>query len=234
MADEITTVDSTEVENVRVAGDDIVVAAEALVVESTADCERASLIVAGGTALLTTIDGLFQKPTKKAHEAHKSIKGLWNEMRNPVAVAVTSAKKKVGAYHDQLERDAEAARRLEAERLRKVEEDRRLAAAVAAEDRGQPEKAEEIIEAPPAPTAKPLIITPPPPKVAGLSKQKVYSGRVVDLPAFIQWSLDTLSFSEYFTLKQSVLDRAISKRKGDVTIPGVEVQTETQMKSKKV
>ncbi len=35
-------------------------------------------------------------------------------------------------------------------------------------------------------------------------------------------------------MKQSVLDRAIQKKKGDVTIPGVEIHTQTTVQTKKV
>jgi hypothetical protein len=231
---EIIKVDPAEVEEMRPKVDDICVAATNLRVESAADCEIASGIIAAGTALLEYIDGKFQKPTAAAYVAHKEIKGLWNEMRNPVSVAVTTSKGKVAGYHDQLRRDAETARKLEAKRLAAQDEERRLTAALAAEDRGQNERAENIISAPAPVLSKPLIITPPPPKTAGLSTRPVYSGKIIDLPAFIQWSLDTLSFSEYFILKQNVLDRAIQKMKGDVTIPGVEIEVTTGVSSKKV
>ena len=223
-----------QIDKAEVEKHDIIIQAQALAVESAADLEIASVLMQGGNALLKEIDAIFKEPTAKAYDSHKSIKGAWNELRNPVADAIKSIKRKVGGYHDQLRRDAEAARKLETERLRQQEEERRLSAAVALEERGQTEMAESLIEDPPPEMPKPLITTPPPPKVAGLGTQLKYTGRVVDIRAFVGWVLDNCAFTEYLDLKQGALDRAIQRRKGDVTIPGVEIHEETVVKTKKV
>ena len=230
----IENLDPGKIDKAEVEKHDIIIQAQALAVESAADLEIASVLMQGGNALLKEIDGIFKEPTAKAYDSHRSIKGAWNELRNPVADAIKTIKGKVGGYHQRLEADAERARQLEAKRLRDQEEERRLAAAVAAEERGQAEKAEEIISAPPAPTAAPLITTPPPPKVAGIGTSDKYTGRVVDIRAFVEWVLDTCAFTEYLQLKQGALDRAIQKKKGAVTIPGVEIHKEVQVASRKV
>jgi hypothetical protein len=227
-------VNEQAVEQLDIASNDLTIRAAALVVDDKASLEVASSMLAGIKALLKEVDDVFKPPAQAAHAAHKSILDARRKVETPIKVAETDVKAAVATYHNELRKAAEAARKLEAERLRKQEEERRLAAAVAAEDRGQNERAEKLIAEPAPVLSKPLITTPPPPKVAGITTQDQYTGKVVDLPAFIQWSLDTLSFSEYFDLKQSVLDRAIQRKKGDVTIPGVEVHKQTMVKSRKV
>lgn len=227
------TVDSKKVEKVAAEKVDIVVRAADLRIENKGDLEIAAALMQGGNGLLKEIDGIFKEPNDAAYKAHRSIKGAWNNLRNPVADAIGVIKDKVAGYHRQIEADAEKARKLEAARLAKLEEERRINAAVAAEERGQSERADAIIEKEPEPI-KPLITTPPPPKVKGITTQDKFSGKIVDLPAFIQWTLDTLSFTEYFELKQGVLDKAIQRKKGDVTIPGVEIVKDIQVGSRSV
>lgn len=227
-------VNEKAVEHLDVQSNDITIRAAALVVEDKASLEVASLMLQSIKVLLGEVDDVFKPPTQAAHAAHRSILDARRRVETPLKTAEVDVKAAVATYHNAIRKAAEAARKLEADRLRKQEEDRRLEAALAAEKRGQDKTAERIIEAPAPVLSKPLITTPPPPKVKGISTRTAYSAVITDLPAFIQWSLDTLAFSEYFDLKQSKLDAAVQRKKGDVTIPGVEIREQTVVASRKV
>jgi len=227
-------VDPKAVEHLDGESSDITIRAMALVVSDKASLEVASAMLQGIKLLLQEVDEVFGPPTKAAHAAHRSILDARRKVETPIKVAETDVKAAVATYHNQLRKDAEAARKIEADRLRQQEEDRRLAAAVAAEARGQDEAADRIINAPPPEPVKPLITTPPPPKVAGIGTRQAFTGKVVDIRAFTEWVLDTCAFTEYLELKQGALDRAIQRKKGDVTIPGVEIHEQTVVASRKV
>lgn len=206
---------------------DIVAAAATFTVTVPADLETASFLIAGGNELLKEIDAIFEDPTRKAFAAHKSIKGKWNEMRNPVDAAVKAFKREVGGYHNKLRLKEEAERREAEAKKRKEEEDRRLAAAAALEDAGHNEVAEEMIETP-APVRKPMISTPPPPKVKGITTTVKYTADVVSFPEFVAWVMVHAEW-DLLSVNQSKLNALAKSKKGEFEVGGCELVTDTQV-----
>lgn len=224
------TIDESAVAQVELAKGDIVLSAETFQITCPADLEMAAYLIEVGNKLTKEIDGLFKEPKQKAHEAHKSITGLWNDLRNPVVAAVKQIKAVVGQHHDEIRRKADAERREAAAKAAKIEEDRRIAAAIAFEKRGEQEKAEQLINAPAPPPSAPVISAPPPVKVKGISTRVVYTGRVTDPASFLGWCLEKGRFEEFYQLDQSALDAMLQKAEGDIDIMGLEVHSQTVVK----
>ena len=225
-------VDETAIEKINVETGDVEAAAEHLEISRVADLELGSFLLTGIKGLIKEADNLFGPNIKRWNQGHKEAIADLKKIKGPLLEAERTVKGKVAAYHMAQRRLADEARRVEAKRLADLEEERRLRAAVALEERGQQEKADAMIEAPAPVAPAPLITTPPPPKVKGISTSEKHTGRVVGIREFVEYVLDTSAFSEYFQLKQGALDRTIQKAKGKIEIPGVEIKTETVVASR--
>jgi len=221
------------VEAAEQQSNDIVSRAHALTINNPADLEVAAGLMQAGNRILSEIDGIFKEPTAAAYATHRSIKEKWNELADPVKAAITTIKNRVKLYHQKIEADARAARAAEETRLRKLEEERQLEAAIKAEEKGDTEKAEEIISAPVVPSRKPLITTPPPPKTSGIQKQTTYHAVVRNLNQFVAWCQETGNV-RYLTPNQMLLDRLAREGKGTGPMPdGVERVEDITIKSVK-
>ena len=122
---------------------------------------------------------------------------------------------------ERVEAEARAVAEVETERLRTAEEDRRLAAATAAEARGDHESAERIIAAPiVVPTVAPAIaFTPPtasnaPPRVEGIASRMDWDYEVVDA---------ALLPREYLVVNDKAIRGVVRALKDKTSIPGVRV-----------
>lgn len=123
---------------------------------------------------------------------------------------------------ERLEAEARAAAEVEAARLRKAEEDRQLAAAAEAEARGDRAAAERIIAQPivvPAPTPV-VVFSPPPVEVAAPPKVEGISARVkwyftIDDPALVP--------AEYKAIDEKKIQGVVNALKDQTRIPGVRV-----------
>ena len=109
----------------------------------------------------------------KAHEAHKEAIAQRNKVDEPLVKAEYIIKPKMATYIREQERKVEEERiRREAE-ARSVEQEQKLAEAVAAEEGGDTQEAEAILN---DPTPAPAFVDPTPavPKVSGISSKKDY------------------------------------------------------------
>ena len=164
---------------------------------------------------------MFADPKKKAQEAHKSIVAAEKQQLEPVERAESIVKQKMAAW-ERAERDRIMAerRRLEAE-ARKRDEDRRFAAAIAAEEAGKKAEAEAILE---RPAPAPVVKMPEAPKVEGISYRTTYSGTVVDKAAFIRWIAENPEERGHFVLfNQSAIDSRAREMRGAFNLPGCEL-----------
>jgi len=221
------------VEAAEAQSTDIVARAHALQINNEHDLEVAAGLMRAANVILGEIDGIFKEPTSAAYATHRSIKGKWNELADPVKAAITTIKNRVKTFHRNLEIEAEKARKAESDRLAKLEEERQLEAAIKAEESGDVAKAEEIISAPVVPVRKPLISTPPPPKTEGIQKQKTYKATVRNLRDFVAWCVANNEV-RYLQPVQPLLDRLAAENRGESPMPdGVDLVTDLIIKSVK-
>jgi len=225
----MTELQKDRVDNLTERGSDIVANAEAVSINTADDLVRGSDLLAVIKTFRKEVAETFDKPIADAHTAHKSVLAARKKVEAPFISAERVVKAAIGGYHDRLRIAAEKERRAAEAEQRKRDEDSRLAAAVILEEAGETKVAEAIVDAPPS-ERKPMIAkTPPPPKTAGVTTQVKHRGVVNDLYAFVAWALATSSIGDYLTIKQGDLDRMIQRKNGEVSIPGLEVVTETQV-----
>lgn len=127
--------------------------------------------------VLKEVDERFDKPIKDAHATHKSILALKKDITTPLIQSEAIYKRKMGDYRMEQEHKA----REEADRLRKIEQEKAEAAkieqAAKLESEGHNEEAQRVIESPVIVQA-PIVRVPP--KVEGVSTRKVWKYRIVD------------------------------------------------------
>jgi hypothetical protein len=222
--------DQAKVKVVERDADDIVVRAGTLAVANKKDMDYASAMMSGIKALIEQANDVFDPPIAAAHASHKAALAAKKKITDPLQRALTSVKVKVAAYVNEQERIATAARRAEEERLRKRDEELRLAEALRLEEEGKAEQAEQLIDTP-AKIAAPIIMTPPPPKVEGISTAKKYRAEITDVDAFLGWAMAQGSFELFFNVNQSALDRLARERKETLDIPGVKLIVDRVVRS---
>lgn len=125
------------------------------------------------------------KPAKDAaHDAHKRVCTLEKTVAEPLTLMENHLRRQISTYSAEQERIrcAEEARlRREAEeQARKEAEERQLQEAIAAEQNGNKEAAEQILAAPVEVVAPPIVLEKTVPKIAGVSTRKVFKFRVVN------------------------------------------------------
>lgn len=145
---------------------------------------QAATMLQGIKALRTKIVETFGPHVKRAHEAHKALVGEQKAAEAPLLEAENTLKAKMVEY----ERAQEAIRLVEQRRLealaRAAAEERRLAEAVAAEEAGEADVADEILDEAPADIV--VQVAPMTPKVDGISYRVTWAGELVDLAALVQ------------------------------------------------
>ena len=125
------------------------------------------------------VEERFAEPVSAANKAHKALTALRDSVLAPFRSAETTIKGKLGTYQAEVEQ----ARRIEAERLRKQAEAQaeadRIQKAQDLMDKGDLKACEQTLNAPIAPVAI-KVVTPEPPKVAGLSFREEWDFEIVD------------------------------------------------------
>jgi len=140
--------------------------------------------------LLAEADRVFDPVISAAHAAHKSALAAKKEVTDPINQADTIVRRAMSSYSsEQLRRQREEQERLRREELAKreaamrAEEERRLSLAMAAEQAGNKELAEEIVSQPApvieAPAATMVSAPIAAPKVDGVSTREVWRWEVV-------------------------------------------------------
>src|SRR5574343_346479 len=163
-------------------------------------------------ALIKEIDGTFKPLADKAFQAHRSITAKWKEVKQPLEDAKTYLVNQVKAYQRKVREEAEAEQRRLAEIARKQEEERRLAEAIEAEQCGNVEEAQAIIEEEmfvPTPIVRPDV-----PKVDGRKYATKWSWKVTDINKVPR---------EYLIVDQIKMNGIVRAMKGQTRISGIEV-----------
>jgi len=163
-------------------------------------------------ALIKEVDGTFKPLADKAFQAHRSITAKWKEVKQPLEDAKTYLVNQVKAYQRKVREEAEAEQRRLAEIARKQEEERRLAEAIEAEQCGNVEEAQAIIEEEmfvPTPIVRPDV-----PKVDGRKYTTKWSWKVTDINKVPR---------EYLIVDQIKMNGIVRAMKGQTRISGIEV-----------
>jgi colicin import membrane protein len=138
-----------------------------------------------GKEIEKLIKATFEKPKEVAFKAHKEMVAAEKEYLEPIQKALDTVNGKVLAFKAEQDRKArEEAERLAAE-ARRLEEDRKLHEAAAAEAAGDKEAAEAILNEPTAPVA--IAVESDVAKVAGVGTRSTWSAEVHDLKALVKW-----------------------------------------------
>jgi galactitol-specific phosphotransferase system IIB component len=189
--------------------------AKQITIKTMADYTRASDIIMSIKAIRKKITDTF-KPIKQKMDAAKQ------EVLDQEKAADAPLKEAEAWLSPQIiewNREQERIRKAEEDRLRaiaqKEEEERQLAAAVAAEQSGNKEEAEAIIETPVQ--AAPVIVPKAVPKVAGMSIRENWKFRIIDEKKIPR---------EYLKVDEVKIGQVVRAMKSAANIPGVEVYNE--------
>lgn len=168
-------------------------------------------------AMRKEVDDTFNPVIYAAHRTHQEAIGAKKKIETPLIAAENLLKRGVSDYQFKKEQERiEAQRKLEAA-ARKIQEDRIIAEAAAAEKDGDPQLAAEILNAP-VPSV-PVILPSPVIKVDGISRRENWQFRIKneqDIPR------------EYLMVDESKIRKIVKALKKDAEkhIPGIEVYDE--------
>ncbi len=189
------------------------VAVDGLTVRDEAGYMEADGFVHRLTKSRKTIIAWFQPIVTAANLAHKTATAKRAEALLPLDEAdrIVTTKMREWRVRDRAEKEAKA--REDAERLRKVEEERQLRLAAEAEAQGDAALAEQIIEQPV--TVAP--VEPVPVKGDGVSWRTDWKWRVVDEDKIPR---------RYMVVDEKRIGGVVRALKADAQIPGIEVYSE--------
>lgn len=190
--------------------------ARALAITTPESYQSAADYLKAIEALRKKVNEVFGPIVKAAHAAHVEAKRQQNLADGPLFEAKTILSIAMGNYQvaqEAIEREKAEARAAEA---RKQEEERRINAAVEAEQAGDKATAEAILSEPVlnVPVAVPEPATP---KVEGVSIRENWKFEVVN-PLLVP--------REYLMPNETLIGATVRARKGQIEIPGVRIYAE--------
>lgn len=157
-----------DTKEVEAQGANLLKRATDLVVKDDVSFQMAGEIMLDAKKCQKAVEWLYAESISMAHKLHKSLCAKSNLLSAPAISAELTAKRKMGTYQQEIERD----RRAEAERLQRQAEAQaeaeRIAKAQDQMDKGDLAGCEKTLEAPSAPVVV-RVETPEPPKMAGVS-----------------------------------------------------------------
>lgn len=210
----------------------LLTAATALVIDSPEAEQAAWKIVNGIAALKERIEDDFAASKKAAHKAWKAVcaqeQGHLAGLIEPnriVRAKIEAWKLEQDRLRKKAEEDARAA--AEAERLEKVRqaEEQVLAEAGKAEEAGDTELAQEILEAP-------LVVEPVAP-IAPVAESEKVQGAGVMVKVWCFEVVDARKVPrDFLTVDLKAIQRAVATLKQEAEIPGVRVYSELRARRK--
>lgn len=194
--------------------------ARAVAIVDVASYSVAGESLLGIKALRVVIGEEYDKPIAAAHAMHKDLLARKARHEAPLAEAERIIKTTMATWRDEQERirRAEEARRIAEQR--KIDEDKRLAVALALEEQGKSAAANAVINLPIAQTrvAKVESVVP---KVAGVTFPRLYSAEVYDILELAAHVLDHPEDADCLMANMPTLNRRAVAAKESLTIPGV-------------
>lgn len=221
------TIQTPETAELQVTGNDMTTQAQSIVVSNVDDHRYALHFLQGIVTLKRSITERFEPAKKAAHGAHKAICAMEKELTEPLDDARALVTRKVAEYDAAERRRAQEEARVRAEEARRAEEERQIADAIAAEEQGDTEQAElimdEVIEAP--------VVTPDVQlaKVTGVSMRSTWRADVTDPMALIRHVAEHPEWVALLTPNIPALNALARSQKGQLSIPGVSAVEERTM-----
>lgn len=203
----------------------IVEAAKAVTIESVADRKEAAVFE---RALIKKEKAIADhyKPIKKSLDAHKRV--ILDQERGylaPVKEARDILKQTELLWDTEQQRIADEQEKKIAAELRRREEEKRLAEAEAAQNAGDEEKVEAILERP--------IETPKinlqPPKAPGQSVRTTWKAEVVDFPKLLAHIAANPALSHLVQPNEQAIRAMARTQKDTLNLPGVRVYSEKSL-----
>lgn len=169
---------------------------------------------------------LFEDPKRKAHEAHRAVCGAEKRLLDPIDAAIKVIDGKCTSYETEQKRIADDKRRELEEQQRKEEEDRRIAEAAAAENAGDHEIAETILDDAPL-ILPPVHVESQVAKVEGVSTRTTYRAEVVNLVELCRYIVAHPQFVNLVQANGPALNSLARAQRDALRIPGVRAVQET-------
>ncbi|MFA5158726.1 MAG: hypothetical protein WC451_06110 [Patescibacteria group bacterium] len=179
------------------------------------DYTRAGQILLTIKEIRKKIENTFKPIKQKMDAAKKEVLDQEKLADKPLAEAESYIKPLIAQYNAEQERIRQEEENRLREIARKQEEERRLQEAVAAEQSGNKEEAEAIIEAPVQ--APPVVVQKTVPKVQGVSFTKLWKFRITNA---------ALIPREYMIPHEQAIGSVVRNTKGAIQIPGIEIYSE--------
>jgi hypothetical protein len=181
-------------------------------ITNNTDYTRAGEILLTIKEIRKKIEATFKPIKQKMDAAKKEVLDQERNADKPLAEAEAYIKPLIAGYLAEQERIRKAEEDRLREIARKEEEQRQFDAALAAEQSGNKEEAEAIMEAPVQ--AAPVVVPKSVPKVSGVAMTKQWKFRITD-PNKIP--------REYLTVDEQKIGGVVRALKDQCRIPGVEV-----------
>lgn len=195
--------------------------ANAIIIKSNEDYTRAGQLLITIKGIRKKIEETFKPIKQKMDIAKKEVLDQEKAADAPLAAAEAIIKPRIAQWNAEQERIRQAEERRLQEIARQEEEDRQIAAAIAAEQSGNKEEAEAIIEA--TVQAAPVVVPKLVPKVAGVSFTKQWKFRITDEAKIPR---------QYLCVDEQKIGAVVRAMKDAANIPGVEVYSVDSVSSR--
>jgi hypothetical protein len=199
-----------------------------LTVDSQETCEVAVNFAGYAAGAVKELDEFFDPNIALAHKLHKSMVAQKKSVVEPVEQAKNIAKGKALAWQ-QAEEDKRLAeqRRLQAAADEEARKKREAMEAMAARCK-KPETIAKWEEAAANVAPAPVVIIPPPPKIAGAVARETWKAQITDPAALWNWIFDNRR-SDLVQLNGKELDRLAKAQQGQAQVPGVRFYVERDL-----
>lgn len=198
--------------------------ARSFTISTADDYQRADGLLTGWREIEAQVHAAFDSVVDAAHKAHKEAVAQRKKYLDPLEQGRSLLKPKMAKWNWEQERIRLEAQRKAEEEARKREEEERLAAAVALEQAGEPEAAEEVLSAPavPAPVFVPKAI----PKTDTKFRMQWYA-EVVSLRALCKAVAEGKVPETLIEANMPALNKMASALKQSMSVPGVAAKSRT-------
>ena len=186
--------------------------AKQIIIASNDDYVRAGEVLLKIKEIRKKIEATFKPIKQKMDAAKKEVLDQEKAADAPLVEAEGIIKPRIAAWNAEQERIRQAEEARLREEARKQEEERRLQEAILAEQHGQKEEAEAIMETPVQ--VAPVVVPKSVPKVAGVNMTKQWKFRITDATKIPR---------QYLVVDEQKIGAVVRALKDQASIPGVEI-----------
>ncbi len=202
----------------------IVARAFALVITTDEEYTAACAEIGAWAKFKGRVEAFFEDDTKRAYDLWKSLTGKRKTILDPVDQAMRIGSDKVTKYEQEKARVAAEAQRVREEAARKMENEQKLAEAIALQEAGHADAAEAVLD---EPVNVPVMSAPAVPVVAGKQSRTYYKAKVVDLPALLKHILAHPEDQGLVEVSQAMLNKRAEYQKDNFKLAGCVLDKQT-------